>query len=679
MYSSLKEFLLETFRDYETNREILENKWRKNWTAYKTIPGLELDQRTGMGNKNSEEDSKDWRSKTVADITRVKVTAGSILVSDVLLANGEIPLMLKENKHIGDVIGSVMTSFGLTDESQDMGGTGDVSRVNENVLRMTKLVQEQMKRGGAEKALRQAILSAAIYGEGISRAVSDTFRFQSYETFGNGEWIQKTIEDDGLRMEPVSVWDFFTELENHDIQRNAGLFQRTMMSRLDVLEKFQNDPLVQKEKLERIKRRREENGSSYGASLNNESPAAQLVNRRKKDLKVLEFWGRAPESLVRNAEAETQNGGLLSFPSYLEDRQCEIMAVVVDDELIKFARVEEMSRPYFRVWWEEGVDDISGQSVADNVSVMQESLNSFMRAFEDNKKLSSNVILAMKRSMIERESDEGKLVPGKIFYLDESARNASEAIQAITIPDTGSTLRDGIALYEERGNNNSMIPEIAYGIAPAGDATATEVQTRNEKAGKYISDIVKGFDANWIEPAGKFFYNWNMLDERVPESFKGAYDVQALGFHSYQDKILRMNRIRDMLNMALSTPDLLQKLNLNALLTEWMKANELDPDTFLLSEGSEEDPRFNALVQQTEERLQAMEQTIQQVINELPSLSKASELEAERENAEIRKIEAETEKIKGETLNAVDKARNERAKVIADIEKNARDKADEQG
>ncbi len=676
MHSSLKEFLLETFRDYETNREILESKWRKNWTAYKTIPGLELDQRTGLGNKNSEEDSKDWRSKTVADITRVKVTAGSILVSDVLLSNGEIPLMLKENRHIGDVIGSVMNSFGRAGESQDMGGIGDVARVNENVLRMTKLVQEQMKRGGAEKALRQAILSAAIYGEGISRAVSDTFRFQSYEMSGNGQWIQQMIEDDGLRMEPVSVWDFFTEIENHDIQRNAGLFQRTMMSRLDVLEKFQNDPLVRKEKLERIKRRQEENGSSYGASYKNESPAAQLVNRRKKDLKVLEFWGRAPESLVRNAEAESSRVGSILFSSdSKEERQCEIMAVLVDDELIKFARVEEMSRPYFRVWWEEGMDDISGQSVADNVAVMQESLNSFMRSFEDNKKLSSNVILAMKRSMIEQESNHGELIPGKVFYLDESARNASEAIQAITIPDTGSTLRDGIALYEERGNNNSMIPEIAYGIAPAGDATATEVQTRNEKAGKYISDIVKGFDANWIEPAGKFFYNWNMLDERVPESFKGAYDVQALGFHSYQDKILRMNRIRDMLNIALSTPELLRKLNLNALLTEWMKANELDPDTFLHSEEYEEDSIFNAIVQQTEERFQAMEQTIQQVIKELPSLSKASELEADREIAEIRKIEAETEKIKGETLNAVDKARNERAKVIADIEKTARDNA----
>ena len=219
-------------------------------------------------------------------------------------------------------------------------------------------------------------------------------------------------------------------------------------------------------------------------------------------------------------------------------------------------------------------------------------------------------------------------------------------------------------MHEERGNNNSMIPEIAYGIQPAGSTTATEVQVRNEKAGKYISDIVRGFDANWIEPVVRFFYEWNMDDSRVPPTFKGQYDVQALGYHSYQDKILRMNRIRDMLTMALSSDALFAKLNLNALLSEWMKANELDPDMFLSNEDSANSP----FAQEIAQRFDALEQQLASVTQQLPSITLGSELEAEKQRAEIDKLKAETDKIQGETVNAHSKLQTERAKVIADIQ-----------
>ena len=38
--ATLKDFIVELFRDYEANRQIKEPKWIKNWEAYKspTIP-----------------------------------------------------------------------------------------------------------------------------------------------------------------------------------------------------------------------------------------------------------------------------------------------------------------------------------------------------------------------------------------------------------------------------------------------------------------------------------------------------------------------------------------------------------------------------------------------------------------------------------------------------------------
>lgn len=655
--ATLKDFIVELFRDYEANRQIKEPKWIKNWEAYKAIPGLKLDPNIGLGNKESDNpDDNAWRSKTVADITRVKVNAGKILVSDVLLANGEIPMMLKENRCIGDVVGSALEAVQL--EAAGIPDNSPASPVSENVLKMTKLIKEQLKRGNAEDTLRKTILSAAVYGEGVSRITAESFSFRVFNPAG-ASWQSDTVEDYGLKIEPVSVWDFFTDMENHDIQNNAGLFLRTRMSRFDVVQKFRDDPLLVKGSLEHIIRRRSAEDTGADA---NESPGRRLVGKRKKDLRVLEFWGRVPEYLVQSMENSSQFSSVYSDSD--QEEQTEIMAVVVDETIVKFSRVEPRSRPFFRVWWEEGLDDVCGQSIADNMNLAQESLNSFMRCYEDNQKLSGNILLAVKPSMLEPDEGDAKLIPGKVFKLNEAARSASEAIQAIQIPDVGNSSLNAVKMHEERGNNNSMIPEIAYGIQPAGSTTATEVQVRNEKAGKYISDIVRGFDANWIEPVVRFFYEWNMDDDRVPPTFKGQYDIQALGYHSYQDKILRMNRIRDMLTMALSSDALFAKLNLNALLSEWMKANELDPDMFLSNENTANSP----FAQEIAQRFDALEQQLASVTQQLPSIAIGSELEAEKQRAEIDKLKAETDKIQGETVNAHSKIQTERAKVIADIQ-----------
>lgn len=662
--ATLRDFIVELFRDYEANRQMVEPKWRKNWEAYKAVPGKKLDPEIGLGSKNSDDPEENgWRSRTVADITRVKVNAGKILVSDVLLSGGELPMMLKENRNIGDVVGTALTQL----EMERNGAAPDAadSPVSENVLKMTKLIREQLKRAGAEKVLRSAILSAAVYGEGISRIVTSTYSFRVFQPTASG-WTSGTVEDAGLKLEPVSVWDFFTDMEDHDIQGNAGVFFRTRMSRFEMVQKFRDDPLLVKGALERIGRSRAMEDGPVDSS---ESPGRHLIGKRKKDLRVLEFWGKAPEYLVRSME---QNGNIAvngAGDDPGQDSQVEIMAVVIEDTIVKFARVEPRSRPFFRVWWEEGIDDIHGQSIADNMSLMQDSLTSFMRCFEDNKKLSANVLLAVKPSMLDDPSDlDDRIVPGKIYKLNESARSAGEAIQSVQIPDVGKSLLDGVQIYEERGNNNSMIPEIAYGVQPGGSTTATEVQVRNEKAGKYIADIIKGFDSEWIEPVVRFFYEWNMDDARVPPTFKGMYDVQALGYHSYQDKILRMNRIRDMLNMALSNEMLFQKLNLDALLTEWMKANELEPDLFLSGPGSMESPEMRQFMQAVEQRFAQLEQQMTEIGRQLPSISLGSELEARERQAKIDKLNAETEKIQGETVNAGDKLQMERAKAIAEIQ-----------
>ena len=113
--------------------------------------------------------------------------------------------------------------------------------------------------------------------------------------------------------------------------------------------------------------------------------------------------------------------------------------------------------------WEIDLDGISGTGVADNVESVQMVLNGMVRAFEDNKKLAANVIVAIKKALLLEWS--GTFKPGELIEVAEEAKSAAEAIQQIIIQDVGETLLSGIALMERYAEEGSMLPKILQGTA----------------------------------------------------------------------------------------------------------------------------------------------------------------------------------------------------------------------
>ena len=227
---------------------------------------------------------------------------------------------------------------------------------------------------------------------------------------------------------------------------------------------------------------------------------------------------------------------------------------------------------------------------------------------------------------------------------------------------------DLVSLYRESGNEASMIPEISHGVAPSSNTTAYEVSVRNEKAGKYISDVVRGIDDNWIEPVAMYFYRWNMFNPEIPEDFKGAFSVEPLGFASYTDRVLRMNNVREILTVSLGSQFLAEKVNLTALLSEWMRNNDLDPDEFMNPEGEQLNPVIQQLTQSLTEKFQQIDQTLAQIMQNLPQIAQQSQLDAAEQQARISKLQAETQKIADSINLEMEKEKTKRAGLIANIE-----------
>lgn len=464
-------------------------------------------------------------------------------------------------------------------------------------------------------------------------------------------------------MRSVSIWDFFTDLEDHDIRNNLGVFERRIMSYQDVLRNFANeDDEYNVEGAVRSLAHKINEEDEHGSIRDNESPHIRDINKRKKNLEVLEFFGRVPARYVQALKEQD-----VPASEDLSNRSdVEIMAVVVENTLVRFALSEPSMRPFVRITWEEPSDNLRGTGIADSCAPAQQSLDSILRLIEDNKKLTCNATFAKKSIFFANQHDNEGFYPGKEIEIDASCDDVRKAIQQIVFQDVGQSGFDLLNFYRQSGNESSMIPEIAHGISPSSATTAYEVSIRNEKAGKYISDVVKGIDNHWIEPVSMFFYRWNMYNPEIPENFKGCFSVEPMGFASYNDRVLRMNVLKEMLSMSLSNPLLSQSVNIHALLAEWMKSNDLDPAEFISAgQNSFSDPVFA----QIQEKIQQLENIVSELTKHLPDLTSRSELDAAEQEARIAKLQAEARKITESVPLELEKERTRRAQLISSMEK----------
>jgi len=384
----------------------------------------------------------------------------------------------------------------------------------------------------------------------------------------------------------------------------------------------------------------------------NLKPGLRNIKNRYNTIEELTFWCRVPKKTLENFEADLKGSETPSLATDYENDgdEVEIGAVMAENEVIRHVRIKPDSRPHGRVVWEIDLDGTSGIGVADNVESIQMVLNGMVRAFEDNKKLSANVIVAIKKSLLIDWSGEFK--PGENIEISEEARTAAEAIQQIIIQDVGETLLSGIGLMERYGDEVSMLPKILQGAVHEKQKVDTlgEMNLLQANAGKYIGSIIRNFDEGMIEPIISRFYEYNMLDETVSKG-KGNYIAKPSGFSGFQNKILRLTKILQALNLVVSSPAIAAETKLKPLLEETFRGLEIDPQgVFKTKQEKEADAqamaqaRQQAFDEQGVVLLSKYKAEIEKEVTKIQESHKAKleQLEAEHKN-KLEQLEAESE------------------------------------
>lgn len=517
--------------------------------------------------------------------------------------------------------------------------------------------------------------SAAIYGDGIGKLYLKKFKRSGFvQDKATGAWNMEGESYSAPAVKNVSVFNFFTDLESRDIQHNSGCFERMYASKGDILAMFRGDEDVIRSEFDKFNETHEsvETFSGSAQYKDDDSPELRMIERRRKTIEIIEFWGRVPEKIA--VQFEKSINAFEESGQEIDDRDIEIMAVFCEGHILKYRRTNDAMRPFFRISWEEPLDDIASRSICDIIDTMQQSINSAMRLLEDNKKLSSNVMFGRKQRYLANKNESQKLYPGKIIDVTEECDDVRKAIQPFVVPDVSQNLFDLISLYRVNANDQSMIPDIAHGVAADTRTTAYEISLQNEKAGKYISNIVKNIDSNAIEPIVRFCYEWNMLDPNVTNELKGSYDVKPLGYTSYQDKTMKLNKIMQVLNLCMGNELLMQFVNVKSLLRDAIKANEADPELYMVDDpniNTMQDIKFQQFQQAVSQQIEAQQKQIGDIMAQIPSISEKSQADAAVAAAKAQKLIADAKRTEADIEFLQNKMADNRAKTIAAVSEKA--------
>lgn len=568
-------YIQKLFENYGKNRKDKQLKWERNREAFKA----ETEGHWKI------KDLKDWEIQTFIHATKQKVMAGYSLALDILMQGGKIPFHYKLSPYSDSQLDT------LPEE------VADIER--ENIKDAKNLADEQLQMTRSDRAFMKNILSMALYGETVAQFMVKTVtrkrrKPMAVEGIGDLSMVPRhklqfeTVEEgrDVPAWGYVSVWDFFYDMEG-GVHDGRGCIHRRLVNN-HWLRRRMNRPGYITKNVENLLRDTASDLYEFKVDESTLAPSLRNIQNRENKRQYLIFWGRVPKKRIEHfqKELESDHGPeasrtLLDLTD--EDErgdEIECCVHVCDEKVVFFAYTRPDDRPYDLCYWEDPLDELAGDGVADNVEDMQALLNEIFHDYKRNKKVAGSVKGAIKRRMFDSDvKDEDFEKPNVVHELSEDCDNAAQAYQQITVQDVGASFQPLLQLIIDFLDEDSMIARIMQGGEPSGDVTAKQIMEQTEKGGKYISTVVQNTDERLIEPMMNRFFDYNM-DDPENQRGKGDYVAEALGFTSFMDRQVKVKYLAMLLDYVLAHEELARKYAPDGMFEELSKYLDTSVDQF---------------------------------------------------------------------------------------------------
>jgi uncharacterized membrane protein len=642
--SPLAEYLVDVLHQrWSSDRSDLETKWEQNDCTIRRI--RQINWKEGEG--------EDWRANNAIGFVKQKWMTGCALVLDHILQGGTLNAGLKV-----DELGQE-----LSQEELD-GHTDDINQAERHL-------RTQFALGRIDRPTIKAVFAGGKYGMAWGQYYVDEIERVEWQPVqydfapedpADQRFEQVTHAIDVPMVEWVPCWEMFWDMTEDDILKGDGLCREQNISAYQLRDYADRGEGWIPKEIEAVIQESKTSEKQGEADDDNIAPGRRYIEYSKNNIKFRQFHCRIPIKILQDYDkkymrekAPDFDGGFSEL-SETDGREKECLVVVANNVVVRYLPMDSArdNRKFYYVKWEDDLDHDPGVGIADNGYQVQEILNGAFNAFQDNKKLVGDV-QGFYNPLHFKDDDSMAIEPGKFRPTTEAVKNINDAVMQLTFEDTGQSLLDVIRLTQEFMDDETNIPKMAQGaVGPVTPNTAYEAQQMMEKSGKYIAGVITNYDNGWTEPITRDYFEYNMMDPNSTTG-KGNYVAIAKGFTSYQDKVVRVQKLMQVLNMALSSPTMENMVRVMKLVEEVLKANDIDPDEVLYTE---EEYREN----------QMRQAQMEQQGSEEDAETKA--LDNEKTAAEIREIEREQDR-KDEELE-IKKREN-----LADTKGKANDKGKE--
>ena len=387
-----------------------------------------------------------------------------------------------------------------------------------------------------------------------------------------------------------------------------------------------------------------------------------------RGIPIYTFFGdvmRADVSdLVSGVEGEEDEDDLSQF---------DTMPVIIDfhrdGTIIRIIKNPHPSglRPMHCWQWEKIDGEWVGKGIPEKLEGLQAEFNRFLRYWVDNKLLSSSVIIGVIASKLAREDGEDlAMFPGKVFFLRDGER-IQDMIQQLTIVDVSGSFLEGIDKLLSLIDYESGVPRVIEGQSGIIAKTAFETQQQESHALKQLAKVVKNIDEAIVAGVEMIYQYVLVYGDQVGTKL-GDFKVQATGVATFESKRMKMFEIDTLIQLAMSSPDLMVHFNIRKIIEDKVKLLGVDSDKYLKSfEEVKVAQEQQAMMAQKQQQL-AMQAVAQEKMDDARAKIAVEQAKSELQSG------LEAAKLKAQAQLQQEAQDHDMKKKIIDIEESKNDK-----
>lgn len=641
--TGLAEAVFRIFENARENRRSIQEKWERNRENFSRVV------RKGEWRKG---DAEGWRSKTVSNVTRRNVLTAVATISNLYMADDDIPFDL-----------------GLLDEDA-FPDEVVLEEAKAEMLKMKDGIRSDFRGSKSDRTLKHCIFNMALYGfyvykrsfyEDIQKVWTEYMPKDIWHPSGfsqaNVRWAQQEIHSIKPVITHVPVWDVFFDMEERDPRLCAYQIHRAMETPR-WLKGMKEHPLFIPEAIKQaLAQAADSNNDSYSDEddLSTLAPLLRNVAHRTRTLRYIEFHGWLPRATVEEFEESTYKDSNREAPRLprmgietgAEDEdnggtgdEIHVSCGVVNGHVVMYCRSEPEDRPLAWGYYEPLTDEECMNGIADNLENDQIAMTGSLRGMEDGIKLGSNLVVGVKESYLEEPLTD--IAPGSVIKVAEDCADVRQAISQLGLNPNVAGMIECYKLFTSLSEEDSMLPRIAAGLNNSGKTTAFEIGKQIEQMDKYLGMICSNLDEQWTEPNVEWLYANRMMDPAAQG--KGAYRIYAKGYAHFREAMETLSRFSQAVQFISSNPAIIQDVKWRDVALDLGKLLQVDILKYLKTDVDKQ--KELAVMQE----MQANDPAVQ-------AEQVARELELQQRQANVQK-----------TVSEAGKNEAAAAKQIADIE-----------